>query len=185
VGRERTSPLTVLETDMSMRFPPLARAALLAGLLLGSSGCASLVGPEEERRETQVRRDSPHEVVVDAVRARLSLDRTEIERTHPFVARLALTNPGSAPATWTSGASCLAFLDVYRDEKRYSFRGTDYACLAVVSSWEIAPGDSLVHEWTLHALTTDDTPLEAGEYLLVADLIRGSGLRLERSFSVR
>jgi hypothetical protein len=120
-------------------------------------GCAGVVGPEPR----------------------------EVERTHPLVARLTLTNTRRQPAAWTSGASCLAFLGVYRGAGRYPFRGTDYACLAVVSTWTIAPGDSLVSEWVVQAQTTDGTPLEAGEYVLEADLIPASGLKLRRAFTVR
>jgi hypothetical protein len=164
----------------------MTRPILLACavLLAGAPGCAGGVGPEprEEERSSVL----PHqEVVHDGIRARLSLDRTEVERTRSLVARLTLTNTRGQTATWTSGAGCLAFLGVYRGARRYPFRGTDFACLAVVSTWAIAPGDSLVREWVLQAQTTDGTPLPAGEYVLEADLISASGLKLRRAFTVR
>jgi hypothetical protein len=164
----------------------MTRPILLACavLLAGAPGCAGVVGPEpreEERRSALPQQ----EAVLDGIRARLSLDRTGVERTHSLVARLTLTNTRRQEATWTSGASCLAFLGVYRGAERYPFRGTDYACLAVVSTWTIAPGDSLVSEWVLQAQTTDGTPLQAGEYVLEADLISTSGLKLRRAFTVR
>lgn len=161
------------------------RAALgVLTLVLAVTGCnASLVDLESEADRKAI--EGKNEVVVNGIRATLSLNPSEVERTQKFTARLTLTNTGSQTTTWTNGAGCLAFLNVYRGEERVQFKGTDFGCTAVVTSRQIAPGASLVQEYSLQAQRTDGAPLAPGEYRLQADLITANGIKLEHGFVVK
>jgi hypothetical protein len=153
-------------------------------LVLAVTGCnSSLVdlGSEAERQAIE----GKNEVIVNGIRATLSLDPSQVERTQKFAARLTLTNTGSQTATWTSGHGCLAFLNVYRGEERVPFKGTDFGCIAVITSRQIAPGASLVQEYSLQAQRTDGAPVAPGEYRLQADLATSSHLKLEHRLVVK
>ena len=162
------------------------RAAFSAlTLVLALAGCdLSLLDPGSEA-DRQVLSEAKNMATVNGIRVTLSLDPSEVERTHSFTARLSLTNTQSEMATWTNGASCLAVLNVYRGEERIPVKGTDFGCRAVVTSRRIAPGASLVHEYSLRAQRTDGAPLAPGEYRLQADLITANHLKLEHRLVVK
>lgn len=161
------------------------RAALgILTLALAVTGCkSSLLDLSDADRQAAV--EGRNEATVDGIRATLSLNPFEVERTQKFTARLTLTNTGSQTATWTSGSGCLAFLNVYRGEERIPFKGTDFGCFAVVTSRQIAPGASLVQEYSLQAQRTDGVPLAPGEYRLQADMATASHLKLEHRLVVK
>ena len=154
-------------------------------LVLAVTACNSPLLDVRSEADRQVVADGKNEVIVNGVRATLSLDPSEVARTHSFTARLSLTNTASHTATWTSGSGCLAFLNVYRGGERVPLEGADFGCIAVVSSWRIAPGASLAHEYLLRAQRTDGAPLAPGVYRLEADLNTASGLKLEHRLVVK
>lgn len=153
-------------------------------LVLAVPACNSSLldlGSEADRQVVE----GKNEAMVNGIRATLSLHPAEVERTHGFTARLSLTNTGSQTATWTSGYGCLAFLNVYQGEERIPLKGTDFGCFAVVTSRQIAPGASLVQEYSLVAQRTDGASLARGEYRLQADMVTASHTKLEHRLVVK
>jgi hypothetical protein len=124
-------------------------------------------------------------IVVDGIHAALEVAPSEVERTFPFRAQLTLTNTTATPSTWTSGSSCLAFLNVYRGDARIPLRGTDYGCLAVITTHTLAPGQSKTANWDLVAQTTDGSALTPGEYVLEADPVISSRQTLRQRLIIR
>jgi predicted small secreted protein len=153
--------------------------AVAAGVLAGCNGAEVLGAARQDSAAAGA------EIVVDGIRAMLVVTPAEVQRTHPFTARLTLTNTLATPATWTSGMGCIAFLNVYRDNVRIPLRGTDFACLAVVTARVLAPGESLTTSWDLVAQTTDGTPLKTGNYVFEADPILKNRLTLKHPLVIR
>lgn len=154
-------------------------------LVVAVAACNSSLLHLESEADRQGVVNGKNEAVVNGIRARLSLNPAEVERTHGFTARVSLTNTGSRTATWTSGYGCLAFLNAYRSGERIPLKGTDFGCIAAGGAWSIAPGDSLVQEYPLRAQRTDGAPLVPGEYRLEADLHTAGGLKLEHGLTVK
>lgn len=160
-------------------------ALCLLILVLAVSACNSSLLDLGSQADRRAGLDGKNEVMVKGIRATLSLNPSRVERTYSFTARVSLTNTESRAVTWTSGYGCLAFLNVYRSGDRIPLKGTDFGCLAVLGAWTIAPGDSLVQEYSLRAQRTDGAPLAPGDYRLEADFNTASGLKLEHRFVVK
>jgi hypothetical protein len=124
-------------------------------------------------------------IVVGGIRATLALAPNDVERTYPFRAQLTLTNTTATTSTWTSGSSCLAILNLYRGAARIPLRGTDYGCLAVITTHTLAPGESKTASWDLVAQTTDGSALIPGEYVLEADPLISSRQTLRHRLIIR
>ena len=154
-------------------------------LLLAMSACNSSLLDPESGADRQELLEGKNEALVNGIRATLSLEPFEVDRNQSFTARLSLTNLGSQTATWTSGYGCLAFLNVYRGEERIPLKGTDFGCRAVVTPRQIAPGASLVQEYSLRAQRTDGAPLATGEYRLQADMATAGRTKLEHRLVVK
>ena len=104
-----------------------------------------------------------------------------------FTARVHIENPTAETVDLTSGSSCLAYLDVFKGSSRKSdeFDGSVYACLTVVTGWQILSGDSLIQEWTVQAGSYDGSIPNTGTYKLRVDFAVSPVLpRLEREFVV-
>jgi hypothetical protein len=162
-----------------LRSTSLIMSLALAGVLAGCNGIEVLGSARQDSAA------AGNEIVVDGIRAVLVLEPSDVQRTHPFTARLTLTNTLAQPATWTSGMGCLAFLNVYHDNRRIPLRGTDFACLAVVTARVLGPGESLSVTWDLVAQTTDGTPLRTGRYIFEADPVLRNRLTLQHRLVIR
>jgi hypothetical protein len=157
----------------------------LSALILAAAGCSGIgVSGIDSAQAGAGARD---EIVVNGIRAVLHVAPTEVERTHAFSASMTLTNTLATPATWTSGMGCMAFLNVYRSgsDERIPLRGTDFGCLAVVTTRELAPGESQTAVWDLVAQTTDGTALPPGTYTLEADPVLAGRQTLRHDFRIR
>jgi hypothetical protein len=164
-----------------MKWRDLAALAVTVGML-GACAAADMVASGEQYDRAGVQEHAAQ----DSIRAVLIVSPTAVERTHTFTARLTLTNVRDVPVVWTSGAGCLAFLNVHdASGRRVPFRGTDFACLAVAVAHVLEPGESLSHTWQLVAQTTDGTPLVPGLYVLEADPVVRDRITFRQPFTIR
>jgi hypothetical protein len=163
-----------------MKFPQFAGALVLC--MVGGCNPGNPAAPADPQDE---RFSLSNGILVSGVHARLDITPGVVERTATFTATLTLTNQSAVAASWTSGMGCLAFLNVYRNEQRVPLRGTDFACLAVVSHRMLLPGESLAHSWQLVAQTTDGSRVQPGEYILEADPVVASRVTFRQPFTVR
>lgn len=150
---------------------------LLLAALIGAASCTGLLGPDDDLSAVT------DAFIADGVEVGIRLDSATVRPPATLTASLLYTNLGDTAVTVTSAMSCRAFVGVYRGETRVSFPETDYACLAAVTSWTLPGGESLRDVWRLE-IGEDATPLEAGSYRFVADLLTHDRV-LEVPFTVR
>ena len=92
-----------------------------------------------------------------------------------FHVTVTIQNPTRDTVALSSGSSCLFVLSVWRDGQNQHFDGTNWGCLAVGRQFLIAPGDLLVQDHDLVALSEDPqapfayvVPPPAGDYMVRA-----------------
>ena len=95
---------------------------------------------------------------VDDLVIQFRLSRTSAHPGDRLEARLVVSNPTARSITLSSGDSCVAMLEVRKDGQRVALEGTSFACLTVVSYFEIAPHDSLVRTFPLVVMLQSDRP---------------------------
>jgi hypothetical protein len=160
----------------------LSRWSILLLTCLVTSACTN-ADPLASQHAQSTKADS--ELLAGGILATLTLEPSAVQRTHSFTVTMTLRNTTAAPAVWTSGMGCLAFLNVYdRSGQRVPLHGTNYACLAVVTNRTLAPGESLSHTWEVVAQTVEGQPLLVGEYVLEADPVLADGRTLRHSLRI-
>jgi hypothetical protein len=112
----------------------LATWLVLAGAL--ACGCSEPVGPGGLVATLRVRPDT-------------------VAAGDTFHVVVTIQNPTVHPVTLYSGSSCLVLPYVLRGGQGQRFAGTGLGCLAVMSSFPLAAGDSLRRDFTLVAMMED------------------------------
>ena len=74
-----------------------------------------------------------------------------------------LRNPGWHSVTITSSSGCLFFLESFRDQEPAAMDGTLYYCTTMITSFTLAPGDSLQIVHSIVA-AVGGAPLPPGTY---------------------
>jgi hypothetical protein len=153
-------------------------------VIAAAVGCQGIVDADP-LRAVRVGPADEAVLVMNGIRASLSVTPTSVAAGEAFEATMTLTNTLPHAATWTSGMGCLAFLDVLSDGVRVPARGTDFGCLGVVTIRELAAREAIAQTWQLAAATTDGNPLAPGSYRLRADPVIADHRTLSVPFTVR
>jgi len=129
---------------------------LTAGLLVVAvGGCGDAVGPESAR--------------VGDLEVELTLSADDVRLQQSFTARVVLRNTGDEDVTLVSPCTALAFVGLHRAAERLRVEGTERACFAAETHWEIPAGGELSHTWTVTAETPEGDPIARGLYLFRLD----------------
>ncbi len=131
---------------------------------------------------------SPSERIVGDLRLRLTLSGGAAQVGDTLKARVVINNLGPDIVRLSGGSACLAQVGVYQgDERKQGFEGTDYLCLAVVTTWVVSPADSLASEWRIGVGTgTGGRRPQSGDYTVrVAFRVVPSLPPLEAPFVLR
>lgn len=92
----------------------------------------------------------PSQTVDDGIEIRLDAP-AEVAAHEPFDVTLVVTNRRQEPVTLKTGGSCLAWVGIFSDGERVPFEGTLLVCLGMITSHEIAAGESLERTWPIRA----------------------------------
>jgi hypothetical protein len=86
---------------------------------------------------------------VTDLRVDLRLEPSVVRAGESMTASLVINNPTGDTIRLVSGSSCIATLDVLVDGQRLDMQGTGFGCLAVITTFHIAAGDSLTRTFGL------------------------------------
>ena len=107
----------------------------------------------------------------------------QVQSGDSLQARLVIRNPSSDTLRLASGSSCVATLAATFGGEQVPLEGTLFGCLAVVTSFPIAPGDSLVRVFDLRARLHGVGGAPSGTYQLTA-VMQVQLADIERTFVV-
>ncbi len=108
--------------------------------------------------------------IEDRVGVDFSLRPTQVTAGDSVQALLVIKNLTEDTVTLGSGSSCVAILGAFRNDTSVFLHGTSFGCLDKITSFPIAPRDSLVRLHQVETRLWDREPAPAGEYRLRATM---------------
>ncbi len=104
----------------------------------------------------------------DKVNVDFSLRPTQVTAGDSVQAVLVIKNLTGDTVTLYSGSMCVARLTAFLNDTSVFLHGTSFGCLDKITSFPIAPRDSLVRLYQIETRLWDGEPAPAGEYRLRA-----------------